>query len=171
MNTATFWKIIADSLEESEGDLDEQMEFLGEILEELEPDDIVAFDRIFLEHWIKAFTWDLWAAAFIFGRGCSDEEFMDFLGWLITRGQKVYEQALRSPDSLAGIVHEDDAEDVLTEGFQDIAAHAWVYRTGKSVEDFPQHNLELPQAPAGTPWKEDSEELKQRCPKLFRKYW
>jgi hypothetical protein len=171
MNITTFWKIIDDSLEEAEGDIEEQMEFLGEMLEELEPDEIVEFDRIFLEQWVRGFTWDLWAAAFIFGRGCSDEEFLDFIGWLICRGQKVFEQALKNPDSLDGIVSEDDAEDVLTEGFQDIAAQAWVYRTGKTVDDFPQHAIELPQGPAGQPWKEDSEDLKLRCPKLFRRYW
>ena len=54
MNTATFWDLIASSLEEAEGDLDEQMEFLGEALEELDPAEIVDFDRIFLEHWVKA---------------------------------------------------------------------------------------------------------------------
>lgn len=171
MNIATFWKIIADSLEEAEGDIEEQMEFLGEMLEELEPDEIVEFDRIFLEQWMRGFTWDLWAAAFIFGRGCSDEEFLDFIGWLVCRGQKVFEQALKNPDSLDGIVSEDDAEEVLTEGFQDIAAQAWAYRTSRPIEEFPQHAIELPQGPAGTPWKEDDEELKARCPKLFRRYW
>ena len=100
MNTATFWDLIASSLEEAEGDLDEQMEFLGESLEELDPAEIVDFDRIFLEHWVKAYTWDLWAAAYILGKGCSDDEFVDFLGWLICRGQKVYEMAVKNPDSL-----------------------------------------------------------------------
>ncbi len=51
MNITAFWKIIDDSLEEAEGDIEEQMEFLGEMLEELEPDEIVEFDRIFLEQW------------------------------------------------------------------------------------------------------------------------
>ena len=46
MNTFTFWNIIQDSLDEAEGDLDEQMEFLGESIEELDPAEIVDFDLL-----------------------------------------------------------------------------------------------------------------------------
>ena len=171
MNNATFWDLIAASLEEAEGDLDEQMEFLGESLEELDPAEIVDFDRIFLEHWVKAYTWDLWAAAYILGKGCSDDEFVDFLGWLICRGQKVYDLAVKNPDSLAPLLNADEGEDALYEGFQGVATQAWEERTGGNLDDFPDHKLELPKEPQGTQWSEDGDDLQTRCPKLYRKFW
>jgi len=171
MNNVTFWKIIHESLEEAEGDLDEQMEFLGEALEELEPAEIVDFDRIFLECWVKAYTWDLWAAAYILGKGCSDDEFVDFLGWLICRGEKVYEMALKNPDSLANQINAEEGEDALHEGFQGIATLAWEHRTGKEMDDFPEHKIELPTEPKGTPWSESGDDLKNRFPKLYRKFF
>lgn len=171
MNNAAFWKIIDESLEEAEGDLDEQMEFLGEALEELDPEEIVEFDRIFLEYWVKAYTWDLWAAAYILGKGCSDDEFVDFLGWLICRGEKVYELALKNADSLVNQLDADAGEDALIEGFQGVATLAWEHRTGKSLDDFPEHQVELPKEPKGTPWSESGDDLKTRFPKLYRKFF
>lgn len=171
MNTTTFWQIIQDSLDEAEGDLDDQMEYLGEALEVLAPAEIIEFDRMFLEHWVEAFSWDLWAAAYILGKGCSDDEFVDFLGWLICRGRKVYEMALKSPDSLVDQLEADHGEDSLHEGFQGIATIAWEHRTGGNIEDFPEHSIALPPAPKGTPWTEQEGDLKSRCPKLFRKFW
>ncbi len=171
MNNATFWDLIASSLEEAEGDLDEQMEFLGESLEELDPAEIVDFDRIFLEYWVNAYTWDLWAAAYILGKGCSDDEFVDFLGWLICRGQKVYEMAVKNPDSLTGLINAEEGEDTLHEGFQGVATQAWEHRTGGNVDDFPSHTIELPSEPKGIQWSEAGDDLKTRCPKLYRKFF
>lgn len=171
MNNATFWNIIQGSLEEAEGDLDEQMEFLGESLEELDAAEIVDFDRIFLEHWVKAFTWDLWAAAYILGKGCSDDEFVDFLGWLICRGQKVYDMAVKNPDSLAPLLNAEEGEDALHEGFEKVATQAWEYRTGGNLDDFPDHKIELVKEPIGTALSFQSNDLQTRCPKLYRKFW
>src|SRR5207244_5250545 len=105
-------------------------------LEQSEPDDIVEFDRLFREYWARAYTWDLWAAAYIIGGGCSDDGFMDFRGWLISKGEKVFENALKDPESLVHVVNEDD-EDCQYEGFQYVASQAWENKTGKSMDDLP----------------------------------
>lgn len=48
------------------------------------------------------YRWDLWAAAYLIGGGCSDDGFIDFRAGLIAQGRAWYDQASADPDSLAG---------------------------------------------------------------------
>ncbi len=169
MDKTTFWKLIDATRRESEGDLDGQVELLRERLQALEPDEIVEFDRIFREYWIRAYTWDLWGAAYLIAGGCSDDGFMDFRGWLISKGEKAYENALVDPESLVKVVKEDD-DDCQYEGFQYVASQAWEEKTGKGMKDFPHVGPEQPREPLGQPWSEEGDDLERRFPKLFEKF-
>jgi hypothetical protein len=168
MDRATFWKLIDMTRKQAEGSLDDHVEMLRERLQTLEPNEIVEFDKLFRAYWTRAYTWDLWGAAYIIGGGCSDDGFMDFRGWLISKGEKVYENALKDAESLSRVVTEDD-DDCQYEGFQYVASQAWENKTGKGM-DFPASGLEHPSEPLGDPWKEDSDDLERRFPKLSRKF-
>src|SRR5215471_19298721 len=122
MNTDQFWAIIDKSREASGGDPDRQMEQLEALLQEQDVADIVEFDRLFSELHNRAYTWPLWGAAYLIGGGCSDDGFMDFRGWLISRGREAFEAALDDPDSLAGWLPDD--EETQVEGFQYVAKDA-----------------------------------------------
>jgi hypothetical protein len=65
MTTDAFWEIIAAAKTSSGGTWDGRMESLSELLSKLPPAEIVEFDRIFHEQRIRAYSWDLWGAAFI----------------------------------------------------------------------------------------------------------
>ena len=123
MDRSTFWKIIDTSRKKAKGDSDEQLEQLRERLAEIDAAEIVEFGAIFNEYSSGAYTWELWAAAYLIGGGCSDDGFLDFRGWLISKGEKVYESALQDPQSLARVVKDD--EDCQYEGFHYVAAEAW----------------------------------------------
>lgn len=170
MDKVSFWKIIDSTRKEAEGDPDAHIDLLCERLQTFEPDEIVEFDRIFNEYWARAYTWDLWAAAYIIGGGCSDDGFMDFRGWLISKGEKAFEKALADPESLLRVVREDD--ECQYEGFQYVASQAWEQKTGKGMDDFPARRESHPATPLGTPWSEsnESDELQRRFPKLFKKF-
>lgn len=45
--------------------------------------------------------WDVWAAAYLMGRGCSDDSFMDFKAGVVAQGRDWYSRVVASPDSLA----------------------------------------------------------------------
>lgn len=168
MDQQQFWKIIDSSRRKAKGDPDAQIEALINALVALPEEDIIAFDRYFTELWFKAYTWDLWAAAYIIGGGCSDDGFMDFRGWLISKGQKVYEQALVDPESLAKVVKDED-EECQIEGFQYAAAEAWARKTGNDYEEFPHESSDgHPGDPIGKRWEEDA--LPKRFPRLWRKF-
>jgi hypothetical protein len=168
MDLSTFWKIIETSRRKANGDLDEQLEQLRARLEDLDPAAIVEFGTIFNEHSNKAYTWDLWAAAYIINAGCSDDAFQDFRGWLISKGQKVYERALKDAESLARVV--EDGEDCQYEGFQYVAAEAWQNKHGRDGLAYPDRGLTHPLEPAGEPWDEAGDDLERRFPKLWKRF-
>lgn len=167
MDKAEFWSIIDKSRHAAGGDPYEQLETLGDLLREISPDEIVSFDYHLSAYHARAYTWDLWGAAYIIGGGCSDDGFMDFRGWLISRGEKVYQAALDHADSLAGVVEEHDGE-CQVEGFQYIASQVWEEKTGNSFEEFPEHDLPVGREVEGTPWEE--EDLDARLPELAKRF-
>ncbi len=166
MDKQQFWKIIDSSRQAANGDPEEQIEVLRDTLSGLDPDEIVDFDRILSEYHTRAYDWNLWGAAYVIGGGCSDDGFMDFRGWLISRGESAYEAALTDPETLVKVVKDD--EECQIEGFQYIASEAWEEKTGKISGDFPQHNIERRLEPSGTAWQE--EDLESRFPKLSKKF-
>jgi hypothetical protein len=173
MDRPTFWKIIDRSRKLADGDLDEQVEQLRSSLEQLDVSEIVEFGQIFHEYEIKAYTWDLWAAAYLMGGGCSDDGFSDFRGWLISRGENVYEAALSDPESLVQVASDSDEclyEECLYEGFQYVASQAWENKTGKQVIEYPRDDLTHPEEPSGEPWSEDGDDLRVRFPKLWKRF-
>lgn len=105
MDDATFWRLIDCSRTEcrpaSTDPGDPQEVLLVTLLSELPPEEIVGFDRIFRRLHAAAYTWDLWAAAFIIEGGCSNDGFTNFRSGLIGLGQRVYEDAVRDPGTLA----------------------------------------------------------------------
>ena len=163
MTEQRFWNLFAETQQEV-GDLaayaDEAgMEALQAKLEALPPEEIVDFERIFTQKYFDAYRWDLWAAAYIIGGGCSDDGFIDFRSELISRGKDVYESVLRDPECIA-----DHPEPVVfgAEGWQYLAGKAYETVTGKNLPDI---GVPYPKEPTGTRWTD--EEL----PKLFPKLW
>lgn len=166
MDAQQFWALIDSSRREAGGDPDQQMEVFGEMLAELPAQEILDFDRLFTEYWVGADSRDLWGAAYLIGGGCSGDGFMDFRGWLIAKGRKVYEAALADPDSLAQ--HMTDADDNgQIEGFQYVAAQAWAESTGRDWSEFPHTDIPFPAELSGEPFAH--EELAERFPKLAAK--
>jgi hypothetical protein len=168
VDKTTFWKIIDSSRKQANGDPDAQLEFLSSRLAPLAPDEIVQFGRFFEEYHIRAYTWDLWGAAYLIGGGCSDDGFLDFRGWLISRGEKVFERALEDPESLVRVVKDDD--ECRYEGFQYLASQAWMKKTGKTAAEFPDFGLNYASEPSGERWTEDGDDLKRRFPKLWKRF-
>ena len=104
MNIDEFWQVIEKGKES-----DEPEEIISEELKKLSPEEIISYQEQFDSLFDKAYRWDLWGAAYLIGGGCSDDGFMDFRYGLISRGRKVYEDALNNPDSLASLGEEAKA--------------------------------------------------------------
>jgi hypothetical protein len=169
VDNATFWRLIDSSRKKAKGDLDEHVNILRQQLEQLDADEIVQFDKIFRQYWARAYTWDLWGAAYIIGGGCSDDGFLDFRAWLISKGEKTYEDALKDPESLVRVVKEDD-DDCQYEGFQYVASQAWEAKTARGMKEFPDCGVFHAAEPVGEKWAEEGDELERRFPKLWKEF-
>jgi uncharacterized protein DUF4240 len=67
----------------------------------------------FYSHWsaclARAYTYKLWAAAYMIGGGCSDGAFWDFRSTLIVQGRAFFEAAIADPDCLADANYSEDS--------------------------------------------------------------
>ena len=167
MTTEMFWKIIETARRLAPDDLEAQKETLTGLLHALTPDEIIQFDQYFSQYLAQAYTWELWGAAYIIGDGCSDDGFMDFRSWLIAKGKKVYENALRDPETLLRVIKAFDGNGQF-EGFQYVAMEVWKQKASNGLQNFPtrEHTLEI----VGESWKDKEDDLPRRFPKLWRKF-
>jgi hypothetical protein len=153
-----FWSIIDESRKEAGDDGEEHVETLKAALEELEPNDLISF-----QHWFDEY----FNSADVIGGGCSDDGFLDFKGWLVSRGEKTLTAAVANPDSLAKLVKPD--EDCQIEGFQCAAQWIWTAKTGKDFADFPASPLASgSRGISGQAWSED--DLGKLFPKMTKKF-
>jgi hypothetical protein len=167
MDKAAFWRLIEDAKKESKGDCPRQAEILAEKLAALPAEEIIEFDKILDEHRSLAYTWDLWAAAYIINGGCSDDCFDYFGGWLIAQGEAVFHGAVRDPETLADLdihVHVDEPS-IECEDMLYVAQKAYEAKTGNEMPMREWNRGE----PAGEEWDEDT--VDEKYPKLAAKFW
>jgi Protein of unknown function (DUF4240) len=167
MDETKLWKLIETSRSRGKptsADPDDQQDaILAGLLAELPAAQIAAFDRTFRRLHAAAYTWDLWAAAYIIEGGCSDDGFIDFRSGLIGLGRKVYEDAVRDPGTL--VSQPVQGVDFSNELLMYAASEAYERVVGEALEiDEEMHAAE----PAGEPWDEES--VDQRYPALAKKF-
>jgi hypothetical protein len=166
MNEARFWQLMSETRAAAGNDTGRQSDLLKQRLAKLPPQEIVEFDRIRHRLDKAAYTWNLWAAAYVIEDGCSDDCFRDFRGYLISLGRGPYEAALRHPDSLASVAQ--DAENGDWENADDVAPDAYSSATGG---DYPLDTSDLSGNPRGKPFDENNiSALAGRFPRLFARF-
>ena len=95
-----FWEII-ETARASAGPDRPFHEALTDHLTTLSEQDILEYCERFEKMHDALYRYDLWAAAYLIGGGCSDDSFIDFRAGLIAQGRDWYERATTSADSLA----------------------------------------------------------------------
>ena len=163
MDEARFWQLIEQS-RENEPDCEKQTERLVQLLLQLEPEEIIKFDRIFGIQSDKAYRWDLWAVAYIINGGGSDDGFYYFRCWLIAQGKEFFEAVLEQPDKAAERIKEDD-EWVECEDILFAAGEAYEKKTGQPLPSIVTEPLH---APVGVRWNE--EDLDRLYPDLCARF-
>lgn len=164
MNIDQFWGIIDKGKSSTEPEA-----VVAAELKNLPREEIVSYQEHFDDLFGKAYSWDLWGAAYIIEGGCSDDGFMDFRYGLISKGREVYEAALANPDSLATL-ETGDADDVEigNELFGYVAMEVYEEKTGGSM---PRNGSLHSEDPRGEQWDfDDGEENARRLPNLYAKY-
>ena len=112
MDKETFWKVIGEVNRcVEDGDQEAVLEATQRKLMEYSAVDIARWHEIKGVYMELAYRNDLWAACAATGTHCSDDGFMDFRSWLISRGKEVYMNAMRDPDSLAAVPLEGESQE------------------------------------------------------------
>ena len=163
MTLDEFWNIIAKVDRESGGDFGKKCELLDGHLRKLPLAEVLSFDAHFTACLDRAYTWELWAAAYIMGGGCSDDGFWDFRSTLISMGREIFERALADPETLAEVEFKTDHWQ--REGFQYVATT--VERDLSGGQEFPRSRPH-PEDPSGEPW--DESKVAEIYPKLAQRY-
>jgi hypothetical protein len=165
MDDERFWAIVAEVEPTVADDPEGFDEELAERLAELGPEEVVAFSNAWTRHANRAFTWDLWAAAWLLRGEASAWEFTSFRDRLIALGRAVYERALADPDSLAAVPLDwRDGDDVDGPWLSIAATVAYEALTGEDIEDAEPPEEPEPAEPAGEPWTADS--IAERVPRI-----
>lgn len=165
-----FWSLIARSKSKAE-DPFEQIEILTEILSGRSEEDIIAFQKIFEELYVSSYRSDLWGAAYIINGGCSDDGFDYFRGWLIAQGKDTYYNTLENPEYLVKVIKTEEAGDVECEDMLSAAGNAYQAKTGKDYETFLNMIPSRPYPAIVIDWQEDDDSLKNKFPKLWKKFF
>ena len=145
MDGEQFWQIIEATRDATpEG----QLEKFKRELQCLTAEQLIDFERQFAHRSFAAYNWDLWVVAWLCQHGmCSDDSFMDFRSWLISRGRATYEAALADADSLADEMRQTEQPEFELFGY----VPSQTYRE-LTAEEFPELGLRHPKEPLGGDW-------------------
>ncbi len=153
MTTDQFWQIIEATHAATQ---EEQLQNFKRELQRLTPHELIEFERLLVELSFAAYSWDLWVVAWLYQGGmCSDDGFMDFRTWLISRGRATYEAALKNADALVGEMCQTEYPEFELFGY----VPGKTYRT-MTGEEFPKFEFQHPKEPIGGNWLRS--ELKDR---------
>ncbi|MGW5109055.1 DUF4240 domain-containing protein [Nocardia sp. NPDC004123] len=97
VNSDSFWRII----DAAGTDRAPFAEALVDHLADLAPNEILEYQDHFLNIHDALYRWDVWAAAYLIGDGCSDDGFEDFRAGIIALGKDWTDKVYANPDNLA----------------------------------------------------------------------
>ena len=140
MTSEQFWQIIEATQAPKQ---EEQLELFKGQLQRFSAQELIEFERIFVEHSFAAYSWDLWLVAWLCQGGmCSDDGFMDFRAWLISRGRATYETALADADSLVDEMRQTEHPEFELFGY--VPSQTYRALTGTTTITF-DPTLQLPE--------------------------
>jgi len=171
MDETRFWAIV-DRTAVHGSDPERQVEALRSELEALSAEDVVAFRNAFEAQLARAYTWDLWAVAYVAHGGASDDGFEYFRRWMVSRGRTVFERLLVRPDDLPDLLVAEVDGVLEFEEILYVTDEVWAAKTGLDGGDMPVDltSMTVGLQPRGEPFDEDPDHLAQRLPRTWARF-
>jgi len=169
MSDDRFWTIM-DRTATLERRPDAQSRALHQELASLSAEDVAAFDAAFERQMQRAYSWRLWGAAYIANGGCSDDGFVYFRLWLISKGRRVFDAVLQDPDALADFHPTPGPDGVYEfEAFGYVAREVLAQKGVGEGAGLPDGDPGDP-SPAGEPFQDAPAWLAAHYPKLWKRF-
>ena len=179
VDESEFWTIVDEARAGLGRDRDDSQALAGALVQQLaaqSADTIAGVGRRLDRLRNTLYRWDVWAAAYLIGGGCSDDSFLDFGAGVTALGRDWYARVLASPDALADhpVIRRAAAAEnygaVFAESMLYVADEAMEQLTGDehaygNVLDEDSDDLDRDQSadPAGEDF-DDGAEMRRRCP-------
>jgi hypothetical protein len=176
MDTPKFWQLIDLTRVLSGGDVQKQAKLLVEQLTVMPISEIIDYQRIFDKLDRTAIRHDLREIGDLIHGGMGDSGFKDFIGWLISQGQEIYEHALLDPETLVEIVSEEARQSTYAEEIRYAGVHAYQIKTGQDDAFVPISYDDIPEDMGESLWdsvtsvEEHDRRVKEKFPKAWAKY-
>lgn len=189
MTRENFWKYIAEA-HKKEKDNNGIMNYLVEKLSNRSYEEIFSFGIIVDEIMLESYNQRLWCASYLLNGDTREESFDFFRLWLISQGEKIYNDVMKNPDNLIKYVEEPDEDFIAdlyeNEDFFFVAVDAFGIKNDMGIfeelfeiylgefdsykeklhyndEDYPKLKLT---------WCEKvPKSMKKICPKLFERFY
>ncbi|MBO9636116.1 MAG: DUF4240 domain-containing protein [Chitinophagaceae bacterium] len=183
MDTTHFWKIMDNAFNIGGFENSLREDAILKQLISLTPSQIQDFEIIFQQMNQKASTWGNFAANTVIMGGSTDDGFYYFRCWLISLGQKNFEETLKNPDYLATLdIPVEKSHGLAMAEFEELISlsdQAYEKVTGKKPESdttFPRDNAQRlglfydsGTTMKGVEWVQN-DELPKIVPNLCKKY-
>jgi Protein of unknown function (DUF4240) len=160
MDESQFWDLVQRAHDAAGDDMDRKGQILKQEISSLSKTDALDFADLFDAMMAKAYSYELWGAAYVIHGGCGDDTFWDFRASLISRGRASFEQAVSDPDSLAD--EEIDDEIWFYEGYQ------YDVTEGVKAAAGSRPMRRIAASPSGRKWEDF--ELRTLYPKLAARF-
>jgi len=165
MSIDEFWTIIESADERT----------IVNTLYRLSQKDIIDFERHLRERIIECDHYHIVAAFKIIDGYVTDDPYLYFRCWLISKGRNAFENALQNADTISDVLGDGESPDC--EGLLYVATRAYEIKTGKSENDsFPRticqsegldYDFNAPPT-KGTDFRD--EDLPAICPRLWKRF-
>lgn len=179
MDTDRFWQLIDSARATAAAGGEPFDEALVRLLTERPRQEILEYAERFDELHDALYRWDVWAAAYLIGGGCSDDSFTDFRAGVIAQGRDWYERVAAGPDSLAGhpgavtaaregsdALFREEVNYVAVEAFERLTGDPEAFWTAWSVHH-PAHTRKPSEPDMGEDFDfDDDAEMHRRLPLL-----
>jgi hypothetical protein len=169
MTELEFWGIV-EKVKGEDGDK-EHSHRLSRLLESETPERVLAFMRHFHFFESKAENESLWmAASLVTRRHCSEDCFLYFRRWLISRGQSTYERVLKNPDSLSDEIGDAQDMEVQFELFAYPPSKLYEAKTGGDPYAALARMNALPSMSLGQRYSKTDAEMAIFLPRLWARF-
>lgn len=185
-----FWKYINEARKKSPDDFS-VIVYLTQQLEKKSNEEIFSFGIILDEIMLESYKEKLWCASYLVNGESSEESFDFFRLWLISKGEKVYNDVMKNHDNLIKYIGNPEDEDFVEDFYENedfffIAVDAYGKKNNiegfedifeQYLDEFDLYKEKLKYVDVDYPklkftWNEKvPKSMRKICPKLFNRLY